>query len=129
MSLYNRVAKPTRVAQHEVEALDALAKGDKMGAVEHLKKGVELAESMGRPNGACHTVEARARTRRRGFLGDRPAGRGRAVLPGVASAHAQPAPVPFVDWRALMRRWAIARWPASNIGSSRTSGAGILCRV
>ena len=51
MSLYNRVAKPTRVAQHEVEALDALAKGDKMGAVEHLKKGVELAESMGRPNG------------------------------------------------------------------------------
>ena len=56
-SMYNRQAKPTRVAQHEVEALDALAKGDNMGAIEHIKKGVELAESMRPPAGAPSPVK------------------------------------------------------------------------
>lgn len=56
-SMYNRQAKPTRVAQHEIEALDALAKGDKMGAVGHINKGVELAESMRPPNGAPSPVK------------------------------------------------------------------------
>ena len=56
-SLYNRQAKPTRVAQYEVEALDALAKGDGMGAIEHIKKGVELAESMPPPRGAPSPVK------------------------------------------------------------------------
>ena len=56
-SLFNRQAKPTRVAQHELEALDALAKGDRMGAIEHIKKGVELAESMPPPRGAANPVK------------------------------------------------------------------------
>ena len=56
-SLYNRQAKPTRVAQYEVEALNALAKGDGMGAIEHIKKGVELAESMPPPRGAPSPVK------------------------------------------------------------------------
>ena len=56
-SLYNRQAKPTRIAQYEVEALNALAKGDRMGAIEHIKKGVELAESMPPPRGAPSPVK------------------------------------------------------------------------
>ena len=56
-SLYNRQAKPTRIAQYEVEALNALAKGDGMGAIEHIKKGVELAESMPPPRGAPSPVK------------------------------------------------------------------------
>lgn len=56
-SLYNRQAKPTSVAQYELEALDALAKGDRMGAMEHINKGVELAESMPPPRGAANPVK------------------------------------------------------------------------
>jgi tetratricopeptide (TPR) repeat protein len=56
-SLYDRQAQPTRVAQYEIEALDALAKGDGMGAIEHIKKGVELAESMPPPRGAPNPVK------------------------------------------------------------------------
>lgn len=56
-SLYNRQAKPTRVARHEVDALDALAKGDKMGALAHIKKATEVVESMPPPNGAPGPVK------------------------------------------------------------------------
>ena len=56
-SLYNRSAQPTRVMQHEVQALAALAKGDKDGAVQHLKKGIEVAESMRPPAGAANPVK------------------------------------------------------------------------
>ncbi len=56
-SLYNRQAQPTRVAQHEVEALDALAKGDKMGALAHIEKATEVVESMPPPNGAPSPVK------------------------------------------------------------------------
>ena len=43
--------------QHEVQALAALAKGDKDGAVQHLKKGIEVAESMRPPAGAANPVK------------------------------------------------------------------------
>ena len=56
-SLFDRQAKPSRVAQHEVEALDALVKGDAMGTIEHIKKGVEQAKSMRPPNGAPSPVK------------------------------------------------------------------------
>ena len=56
-SLFDRQAKPSRVAQHEIEALDALAKGDTTGAIEHIKKGVEQAKSMRPPSGAPSPVK------------------------------------------------------------------------
>ncbi len=56
-SLYNRSAQPTRVMQHEVQALAALAKGDKDGAVQHLNKGIEVTKSMRPPNGAANPVK------------------------------------------------------------------------
>ena len=42
--------------QHEVQALATLAKGDKDGAVQRLKKGIEVAESMRPPAGAANPV-------------------------------------------------------------------------
>jgi len=56
-SLYNRQAKPTRVAQHEVQALDALAKGNRMGALAHIEKGIEVVESMPPPGGAPSPIK------------------------------------------------------------------------
>ncbi len=56
-SVYNRDAKPTRIMQHEVEALAALTKGDEDGAIELLKLGIEVAESMRPPNGAANPVK------------------------------------------------------------------------
>lgn len=56
-SLYNRQAMPTQVAQHEVEALNAMAKGDKEGAKEHIDMGVAIVEEMRPPNGAPSPIK------------------------------------------------------------------------
>jgi len=56
-SLYNRQAQPTRVMQHEVEALAAMAKGDQDGAVKHLEMGLAVVAEMRPPNGAASPVK------------------------------------------------------------------------
>ena len=55
--LYNRQAQPTRIMQHEVEALLAHANGGDAEVGEHLMAGIEIVEGMRPPNGAANPVK------------------------------------------------------------------------